>query len=125
MAQPVLSPGDATRTEDRQGCYGPSPRGSSVLDDAAWNGVSEVEQVRFVRGAARTSPWCAVEHREIEWAPRSSSRGVRTGNHDRSSDRRDAWVGPRFLTCEDYKASRGWLGRSYFSSRAKWRSPSS
>jgi len=31
-----------------------------------------VEQVRFARGAARKSPWCAVEHRVIEWAPRSS-----------------------------------------------------
>ena len=31
-----------------------------------------MEQVRFARGAARTSSWCAVEHRAIEWAPRSS-----------------------------------------------------
>jgi transposase len=30
------------------------------------------EQVRFARGTARTSPWCAVEHRVIDWASRSS-----------------------------------------------------
>ena len=29
-------------------------------------------RVRFARGAARKSPWCAVEHRDIEWALRSS-----------------------------------------------------
>ena len=29
-------------------------------------------RVRFARGAARKSPWCVVEHRDIEWAPRSS-----------------------------------------------------
>jgi hypothetical protein len=31
-----------------------------------------VGRVRFARGAARISSWCAVEHRVIEWAPRSS-----------------------------------------------------
>ena len=31
-----------------------------------------MHRVRFARGAARTSSWCAVKHREIEWAPRSS-----------------------------------------------------
>ena len=31
-----------------------------------------MDRVRFARGAARKSPWCAVEHRDIEWAPRSS-----------------------------------------------------
>ena len=31
-----------------------------------------MDRVRFARGAARKSPWCAVEHRVIEWAPRSS-----------------------------------------------------
>jgi hypothetical protein len=35
-------------------------------------GLSAVDRVRFARGAARKSSWCAVEHREIEWAPRSS-----------------------------------------------------
>ena len=27
-----------------------------------------VEQVRFARGTARKSRWCAVEHRVIDWA---------------------------------------------------------
>jgi hypothetical protein len=31
-----------------------------------------VEEVRFARGTARKSPWCAVEHRVIDWASRSS-----------------------------------------------------
>jgi hypothetical protein len=45
-------------------------------------------------GQPGKSPWCAVKHREIDWASRSSSRrGVRSSNHDRSCDRRDAWVG--------------------------------
>ena len=35
-------------------------------------GLSAVGRVRFARGAARKSPWCAVEHRAIEWASRSS-----------------------------------------------------
>ena len=31
-----------------------------------------MEEVRFERGTARISRWCAVEHREIDWASRSS-----------------------------------------------------
>ena len=31
-----------------------------------------MEEVRFVRGTARKSRWCAVEHRVIDWASRSS-----------------------------------------------------
>lgn len=39
MAQPILSPDDAARPEDRQGCHG-SPTGClSVLDDAAGMGL--------------------------------------------------------------------------------------
>ena len=52
-----------------------------------------VEKVRFARGTTRKSRWCAVEHRVIDWVSRSSSRGVRSSNHDRGCDRRDAWVG--------------------------------
>ena len=74
MAQPVLSPDDAARTEDRQGRHGAETGGSSVLDDAPGMGLSAVDQVRFARGTARKSPWCAVEHRDIDWASRSSSR---------------------------------------------------
>src|SRR6516165_11558415 len=36
-------------------------------------GLSAVDQVRFARRTARKSPWCAVEHRDIEWASCSSS----------------------------------------------------
>jgi transposase len=35
----------------------------------------QFEKVRFARGTARTSPWCAVKHRVIDRASRSSSRG--------------------------------------------------
>jgi transposase len=43
------------------------------LDDASGMGLRAVDQVRFARGTARTSPWCADEHREIDCASRSSS----------------------------------------------------
>jgi hypothetical protein len=33
-----------------------------------------------------------VKHRVTEWVSRSPSRGVRSSNHDRKCDRRDAWV---------------------------------
>jgi transposase len=56
-------------------------------------GLRAVEKNRFARGTARTSPRCAVEHRVIDWVSRSHSRGVRSSNHDRGCDRRDAWVG--------------------------------
>jgi len=56
-------------------------------------GLRAVEKVRFARGTTRTSRWCAVEHRVIDWVSRSPSRGVRSSNHDRGCDRRDAWVG--------------------------------
>ena len=36
-------------------------------------GLRAVEKVRFARGTARTSRWCAVEHRVIDWASRSPS----------------------------------------------------
>src|SRR3981081_1000034 len=73
VAQQVCPPDDAAGTETRQGRDGSPIGGSSVLDDAPGMGLSAVEQVRFARGTARTSRWCAVEHREIDWASRSSS----------------------------------------------------
>ena len=48
--------------------------GSFVLDDAPGMGLRAGEKVRFARGTARKSPWCAVEHRVIDWASRSSIR---------------------------------------------------
>jgi len=48
---------------------------SDVLDDAQGMGLRAVEQVRFARGTTRISPWCAVEHRLIDWVSRSPSRG--------------------------------------------------
>ena len=74
VAQQVLPPDDATRTENRQGRHGSQTGGSSVLDDAPGMGLRAGEKVRFARGTARKSRWCAVEHRVIDWASRSSSR---------------------------------------------------
>jgi hypothetical protein len=57
--------------EDRQGCDG-ATRDSFVLDLAQGMGLRASEKVRFARGHARNRPWCAVEHRVIDWAARSS-----------------------------------------------------
>jgi len=43
------------RKEDRQGRHGAAVGCLSVLDDAPAMGLSAVDRVRFVRGAARTS----------------------------------------------------------------------
>ena len=72
MAQSIFSPDDAAGTEDRQGRHGAATGCLCVLDDAPEMGLSAVDRVRFARGAARISPWCVVEHRDIEWALRSS-----------------------------------------------------
>ncbi len=93
VAQQVLPPGHAPRTEDREGSDGPKAGGASVLDVASGTGLRPVRKARFARGRARKSPWCAVDHRRNDWASRSPSRGVRRSNHDRSCDRRDGWVG--------------------------------
>jgi transposase len=46
--------------------------GSLVLDDAPGMGLRADEKVRFARRTARKSPWCAAEHRVIDWASCSS-----------------------------------------------------
>jgi hypothetical protein len=38
-------------------------------------GLRASEKVRFARGPARTRPWCAVQHRVIDWAARSPFAG--------------------------------------------------
>ena len=53
-----------------------------------------MEQVRFARGTTRKSRWCAVEHREIDWASRSSfTEEFEVVIMIASCNRRDAWVG--------------------------------
>src|SRR6202162_5216214 len=66
MAQQVFSLSHAARTEDRQGGDGAETRHSFVLDVAQGMGLRAGEKVRFARGTARKSPWCAVEHRVID-----------------------------------------------------------
>src|SRR5580704_9906005 len=72
MAQQVFPFADAPGPEDRQGRDGAAPSGCSVLDVAQGMGLRASEKVRFARGPARTRPWCAVKHRVIDWAARSS-----------------------------------------------------
>ncbi len=63
----------ASRTEDRQGGDGAETGYRSLLDVAQGMELRSVKEVRFARGQARNKRWCAVEHREIDWAARSSS----------------------------------------------------
>ena len=96
MAQQVFSLSHAARTEDRQGGDGAETRHWFVLDVAPGMGLRAGEKVRFARGTARTSPWCAVEHRVIDCGiPLPFHRG---GSEVvimiAACDRRDAWVGP-------------------------------
>ena len=93
MAEQVFPPGDAAGAEDRQGRDGTKTGGSPLLDDAQGMGLRAGEEVRFARGTTWTSLWCEVKHRVTDWVSRSPSRGVRSSNHDRKCDRRDAWVG--------------------------------
>ena len=96
MAQQVLPPGHATGAKDCQGSDGSETCGPLVLDVASGMGVRAVATVRFARGRARKSPWCAVDHRRNDWA----SRSPRLGEFElvimiAVCDRRDGWVGLR------------------------------
>src|ERR1039457_3988270 len=84
-------------------------------------GLRAVEKVRGGRGKTRNSRWCEVKHRVIEWVSRSPSRGVRSSNHDRTYDRRDAWVGLSFWPETDYERTLVGRATARASTRAKWR----
>jgi hypothetical protein len=84
VAQQVSAPDDAAGAENRQGSDGPQAGGSSVLDVAARVELRAVEQVRFARGTARTSRWCASNTEKLIGYPAPLHRGVRSSNHDRS-----------------------------------------
>src|SRR5215471_8167658 len=86
-------------------------------------GLPAGETVRFARGTARTSPWCAVEHRVIDWASRSSFREesevvimIAVVTEEMHGSDRDSDL-------KRLRASLSWYGNS--STRAKWRSSSS
>jgi hypothetical protein len=92
------------------------------------DGVAGAPARREDRQSRHGTGRCAVEHRAIDWASRSPSRGVRTRNHDRSCDRRDAWVESKIsdLQLITTPALVGdWWGFEPFSARAKWRSSTS
>src|SRR5436190_21516395 len=78
VAQQVSAPDDAAGTENRQGSDGPQAGGSSVLDVAARVELRAVEQVRFARGTARTSRWCASNTEKLIGYPAPLHQGVRT-----------------------------------------------
>jgi transposase len=46
-----------------------------LVDVAPGMELRATYKVRFARGTARKSPWCAVDHRRNDWASRSPSRG--------------------------------------------------
>jgi hypothetical protein len=73
MAQPVFPLDDAPRPEDCQGRHGAETR-DLCTGCGARDGITTSCKVRFARGQARNRRWCAVEHREIDWAARSSSQ---------------------------------------------------
>jgi hypothetical protein len=54
------------------------------VDDASGMGLRAVDQVRFARGTARTSPWCAENTEKLIGRPAPLHREVRSSNHDRS-----------------------------------------
>jgi hypothetical protein len=57
-----------------------------------WRKGCDYEQLKkFGSHAARTSPWCAVDHRRNDWASRSPSRGVCSSNQ--STLRPKRWMG--------------------------------
>src|SRR5437667_6509189 len=56
-------------------------------------GLRAIDKIRFARGKARKSRWCEVKNIELLTGyPAPLHRGVRSTNHDRRYDRRDAWV---------------------------------
>ena len=71
VAQQVLPPRHATGTQDREGSDGAKAGGASVLDVASGPRLRPDAEARFARGRARTSRWCAINHRCNDWASRS------------------------------------------------------
>src|SRR6185503_16057105 len=74
VAQKILSPDATTWAKHCQSRDGTTAGGSLVLDVASRMELRAVAEVRFARGRARKSLWCAVEHRDIDWASCSLHR---------------------------------------------------
>src|SRR5713226_908329 len=72
---PSWSHSGLANIEDRQGSYGSSTGRSPVLDVAQGVRLPAKYEIRFARGTARVTPWCEVDHRVVDWASRSPSRG--------------------------------------------------
>jgi hypothetical protein len=73
------------RRKDFHLAHGTQTRRSSVLDVAQGMGLGAVEKVRFARGTTWKSPWCAVEHRAIDWVSAPLLGGSSNQNHDRGA----------------------------------------
>jgi hypothetical protein len=63
MAQSAFLPGDATTAKDRESSHGAEIGGSFVLDVAQRMELPATGKLRFARGTAWKSSWCAVNHR--------------------------------------------------------------
>ena len=74
VAQKILSPDATAWAKHCQSRDGTTAGGSLVLDVASRMELRAVAEVRFARGRARKSLWCAVEHRDIDWASCSLHR---------------------------------------------------
>jgi transposase len=75
MASSVSASSHETGTEDRQGRHGAESGRRSVLDVAQAMGLPASCEIRFARGTARVTPWCAIDHRVVDWASRSHPSG--------------------------------------------------
>ena len=95
MAPQICALNDAAWAQDRQGRDGAATGDSVVLDVARGARLRATEKVRFARRTARTSRWCSVEHRVIDWASCSSlgTEEFEVVIMIAVADRRDAWVG--------------------------------
>src|SRR6516165_911167 len=71
VATSLPAPGDASAPRDRQGGDGTQAGRRPLLDVAQGMGLPADGTVWFARGRARNRPWCAVDHRQIDWASRS------------------------------------------------------
>ena len=104
------------RTEDRQGRDSAETRHWFVLDVARGMELRAGETVRFARGTARKSPWCALEHRVIDCGvplPFTGESEVVIMIADATEEMHRWDRVPDLKT--DYERALGWYGHRFFS----------
>jgi hypothetical protein len=95
MAEQVCPPDDAARTQDREGGDGVQIGHCSLLDVAQGLDVRAVKKFGSHAGELGTGDGVQQNIELLNGQPAPLHGGVRTSNHDRACDRRDAWVGSR------------------------------